>query len=392
MKSTHLSTFNIHDLSTQISVGGLVSTSTVPDLTAIYTLAEYKNNGMPIDGKVNIDYLFNYIIDDIAESSDNSLTIGRQIVIESDFQAVDNYKLISALFSNIGDTIEYDKLLEINTDVNATVESIKTELETALGLALSSVDNYNLCITKQTLDNAVSYVKTYSNKLFRNINQLIRVKRDWRLYGPGATISGNYLVDADSVTTHTTVPNSCFVKKTKGFISGNKPYSINTELTLGACVPNSVEQISPATLFSAAKHRHNITIKPPSNSTISASVDWWPPFKSEWEIGKDSAGAPTDATDCYLVQSDVSLSDYDEFGPHNPGQTNNNPKVRTVGITVGRTTSAKLHASVSLSYSSEKKYLASSGAALNTNIVHLPAYCTHVWQWKSDADDPTQLF
>ncbi len=164
MKSTHLSTFNIHDLSTQISVGGLVSTSTVPDLTAIYTLAEYKNNGMPIDGKVNIDYLFNYIIDDIAESSDNSLTIGRQIVIESDFQAVDNYKLISALFSNIGDTIEYDKLLEINTDVNATVESIKTELETALGLALSSVDNYNLCITKQTLDNAVSYVKTYSNK------------------------------------------------------------------------------------------------------------------------------------------------------------------------------------------------------------------------------------
>lgn len=377
MYRTHLSAFQEHDLYTTVKQGSTVVTTVVqPELSSIYTLNEFKDqSGVPTTVKTDVDYLFNYIINDIADNPLNDgLIIGRCVVLESIFTADQNFNIVNDIFANINDLIDYDTLAA--TDISST-DDVLTLISSIMFNAVTEKIQ-NLCITRQLLSNMSTYIDKVANKIFRNLNQLIRVKRDWRLYGPGATISGNYLSDTTTLSACTSIPSECFVRFKDGYVAGDKPYNVDTPLS--SIVAYSYDVISPATSFTPAEHTHTITFDIDTSKTrVTCNEGPWSPSLMS------AAKANDEYYNSKLVNWDrvKGLDGWEQYPEVNKNR-------RAIAIADGTNKQALFSCTPTFSYGANKKYLSQVGSSLNTNHLELPTYFTYMWQWKSD--DPTQLF
>jgi len=377
MYRTYLSAFQEHDLYTTVKQGSTVVTTVVqPELSSIYTLNEFKDqSGVPTTVKTDIDYIFNYIINDIADNPLNDgLILGRCVVIESIFTADQNFNIVNNIFANINDLIDYDTLAA--TDISSANDVLTLISSIMFNAVTEKIQN--LCITRQLLSNVSTYIDKVANKIFRNLNQLIRVKRDWRLYGPGATISGNYLSDTTTMSACTSIPNDCFVRFKDGYVAGNKPYNVDTQLS--SIVAYSYDVISPATTFTPAEHTHAITFDIDTNKThVTCNEGPWSPGLY------DAALKDTSLYNNKLVKWDTvrGLAGWQQYA--NPDKNK-----RAIVMAAGTNKIALFSCTPRFSYGANKKYLSQVGNSLDTNHLELPTYFTYMWQWKSD--DPTQLF
>ena len=381
MYRTHLSAFQEHDLYTTVKQRSDVTAVTAvtvvqPELSSIYTLNEFKDqSGVPTTVKTDIDYIFNYIINDIADNPLNDgLILGRCVVLESSFTADQNFNIVNDIFANIDDLIDYDTLAA--SDIS-TANDVLTLISSIMFNAVTEKIQ-NLCITRQMLSNMSTYIDKVANKIFRNLNQLIRVKRDWRLYGPGATISGNYLSDTTTVSTYTSIPAECFVRFKDGYVAGNKPYNVDTPLS--SIVAYSYDVISPATSFTPAEHTHTITFDVDTSKThVSCDEGPWSPGLMDAAL-KDNSLYQSNLVNWSTV---CGLSSWQQY-------SNPNKNKRAIAMAAGTNKKALFSCTPTFSYGANKKYLSQVGSSLNTNHLELPTYFTYMWQWKSD--DPTQLF
>lgn len=376
MFNTHLSAIQQNYL-----IDDAYNLGITPDLSSIYVLTEYKTTaGKPIDGKVNLDYIFNYIINDISDA-DVNLDIGREIRISDDIRSTGNYNKFSALYNIPDDTIAYDDLVALQ---NLTTDNIVNLIDDILGVSSGSKsDNIDLCITTAMLSDLSGYIAGVTNKIFRNLNQLVRVKRDWRLYGPGATLSGNYLTSSAVTQTHSTVPAECFTQYKSGYVAGAAPYGEAT--TVAAVVDQAQTCISPASVFTVAEHKHAITFNVDRNATEinHTSGPWAGPYdSSDWSDDDDEsafvAGLCRVGSYYYLTENTtwVIIGEADRKG------------LRTL-LMSSTTGAAKMGVTCALNYSSAKKYLSTTGSVVDDTHFSLPAYSTYMWQWIND--DTTTL-
>lgn len=380
MVNTHLSAIPQNNLITDD-----INLAVTPELSSIYVLTEYKNRGgRPIDGKVNIDYIFNYIIDDIA-GSDVNLHIGRQINFFNDLRATNNSSTFNRIYyTSIDDAISYDTLAALQS---LTLDDIMSTLDDVLGISTGMASKtLNLCVTSDILASISSYIDNVANKIFRNLNQLIRVNRDWRIYGPGATISGNYLTDSSKIPEHLTVPPECFIQYKSGYAAGENPYCEPTPV--GVEVSNVQPTVSPANIFTVAEHRHAVTFNVDRNKTAVNMTS--PPWAKAYEASAydhcDKDPQPQFGHH-YKRWSDVTyFNDWSKV--LGPGADGENKGKRTMTMTAG-TATATMGVSTTVSYTSAPKYLSTTGSAVDNTHYNLPAYNTYMWQWQSD--DTTQL-
>ena len=377
MYRTYLSAFQEHDLYTTVKQGSTVVTTVVqPELSSIYTLNEFKDqSGVPTTVKTDIDYIFNYIINDIADNPLNDgLILGRCVVIESIFTADQNFNIVNNIFANINDLIDYDTLAA--TDISSANDVLTLISSIMFNAVTEKIQN--LCITRQLLSNVSTYIDKVANKIFRNLNQLIRVKRDWRLYGPGATISGNYLSDTTTMSACTSIPNDCFVRFKDGYVAGNKPYNVDTQLS--SIVAYSYDVISPATTFTPAEHTHAITFDIDTNKThVTCNEGPWSPGLYDAAL-KDASLYNSKLVNWSTVRGEDGWQQY----------ANPDKNKRAIAMAAGTNKQALFSCTPRFSYGANKKYLSQVGNSLDTNHLELPTYFTYMWQWKSD--DPTQLF
>lgn len=372
IKTTPISSFISHNL--------YDTTSEKPELSAIYTLNEFKDNtGKPIAIKSEFDFLFNYIIDDVANNPfKDNLVIGRQIIADAPFLATDNYNLVNNIFSNIDDKIDYEKLM--TTNITSAEDVITVISDVVLNVVSEKLKN--LCITREMLPHISTYIERLANKIFRNLNQLIRVKRDWRLYGPGATLIGNYLQNTGAVSSTTTVPDTCFTRFKDGYIAGHHPYG--DETPLGSIVDYSYDNISPINTFTPAEHTHSITFNVDRNLTkVECDEGLWSP----------SVNASNEEYYKTKLVKYNTVRNLDNWKPYNnpPGPSGRaTDQKRAIAIATDGTKTAKFSCTPTFSYNKGKKYLKTTGSKPNSYHLELPVYFTYVWQWKYD--DPTQLF
>ena len=358
----------------------------VKNLSEMYFLCEYKQrDDSPINGKVNLDFIFNRIIDEAAKNPLNKLDIKRQIVLDgADFQAKNNAEMIDELFKDIDKTIHYNILanskVETVDDLKNLMDSIIVDF-TNTAIASTNLNINNLCITRRTFREIIPYINAYVNKFYRNILQLIRVKRDWRLYGPGTTIYGDNLKLAEHVKKQTTVPSECFINYNSAYIAGKKPYEDETQLA--SIVRYSDNLIAPNSIFTASEHTHYIQF----NITKSEIGPWEiGPWTPKIEYGNN------DLINHTIIKFEGGIAN-NSYGllpeyPNGSWSVIANGNHRSLSPDSGEAT-AKANVSVNVRYNGGYKYLKSAGGSLGNVVLDLPYYSTFFWQWIKD--DPTEF-
>lgn len=231
------------------------------------------SNDVPRDSKTNLYDLFDAGINNLEEEISSHITIGEKISSQTQILLTNNYNTIISNFSSTAgsfDTIHYDSLIsELSgldsltsfSDMSGSVMQWINDYvnDFSINQNPENSDDSNLILTQALTADIQRITEQILNKVFRNLVQLIRFKRDYRMYGPRSTFYGNCYKNDISCQHYTAVPASCFTQRTNNYMIGKKAYE--DEITsVGGEIKNSVWHISPHNSYAIAKHTHNVSI------------------------------------------------------------------------------------------------------------------------------------
>lgn len=230
------------------------------------------DNDVPKDSKTNLYDLYDAGINNLLEE-DWTITIGERITSHTQIYLTNNYETVLSNFSPAAgtyDEIHYDSLI---TDLSGLEDLGDFDEMSAMVMKWindyvndftinqnpENADDSNLILTQALTADIQTITENILEKVFRNLVQLIRFKRDYRMYGPSSTFYGNCYNSNDDCQNHTAVPGSCFVQYGNHYVVGNKAYE--DEITsVGDEINNSVWHIAPSSSYVVANHTHNVTI------------------------------------------------------------------------------------------------------------------------------------
>ena len=356
---------------------------------------------IPKDSKTNLYDLYDAGINNLKED-DWTITASEKITSHTQMYLTNNYDtIISNFLTTTGDfnKIHYDELItelsgledlggfdEMSARVMKWINEYVNDF--AINQNPENADNSNLILTQALTANIQEITENILNKVFRNLMQMVRFKRDYRMYGPQSTFYGNCYVNEISCENYTAVPASCFTSRTNHYIVGKKAYEDDLG-KIGDQIQNSVWHISPHTSYALAKHVHNVDI---NMGKLKSTIDVAKSVVSEAHEGH----GPT-----YAASTNIEAgTSWDEQikGKHVKGICDWTSSGTSVTIISA--------ANYSYSWNSEGKY--KSYCKLDSNSswganpwknedLRLPTYSTRVWVWSNtessngtNIENPTQ--
>ena len=230
------------------------------------------SDDIPKDSKTNLYELYDAGINNL-EEDDWTITASEKITSHTQFYLTNNYNTVVSNFlttSGSFDKIHYNELItelsglenlsscnEMSAKVMKWINDYVNDF--SINQNPENADDSNLILTQALKANIQSITENILKKVFRNLVQLIRFKRDYRMYGRFSTIYGNcYNSDADCQK-YTAVPASCFTQRSNHYIVGKKAYGDNIT-SVGGEIKNAVWHIAPSSSYAIAKHVHNVSI------------------------------------------------------------------------------------------------------------------------------------
>ena len=345
----------------------------------------------PKDSHTNLYDLFDAGINNLSEEKWQITGLSERISSHTQIYCTNNYSTITSNFSSATgsfDEIDYDGLITALSGLdNLNEASIKDKIlkwinanvnDFTINQNPENSDESNLILTQALTADIQRITENILNKVFRNLVQLIRFKRDYRMYGPGATIYGNCYKNDISCQRFTAVPASCFTQRSNNYIVGKKAYGDELK-NVGNAIQNSVWHISPYNSYALAKHVHSVSIDIGHLETYL-------------ELSKDviTGGTYSEAKGCRLVDTadrDNPGTPWDEAAA--AAIRGNDPKVCDT-TTEGNP--------VTLNYSGYHRYRWDSNSGncklieksdwndnpWSSTEVKLPTYSTRVWVWEND--------
>lgn len=227
----------------------------------------------PKDSKTNLYELYDAGINNL-EENDWTITASEKISSYTQIYLTNNYDTIISNFlkTNGGDfnKIHYPELIsdlsaledlggfhEMSARVMKWINDYVNDF--SINQNPENADDSNLILTQAITADIQEITENILSKVFRNLVQMVRFKRDYRMYGPSSTIYGNCYVNDISCQNYTAVPASCFTQRTNNYIVGKKAYEEDIS-KVGDKIQNSVWHISPYNSYAIAKHVHNVEV------------------------------------------------------------------------------------------------------------------------------------
>ena len=371
-------------------IGGAIENDLDETYNPYFLYIENRNSSdAPEESKTNLyDFYDNGINNISIENNGLDITIGERITSKTQILLENNYTSISTIFSPMSgtfETIHYDSLisdlknLETQTDVSVMREMINGWINTyVIDMQINknpeNADDSNLILTQSLKSEIKQITENVLSKIFKNLVQLIRFKRDYRMYGPGAMLIGNCYTDQDEISTYTATPPSCWNTFENNYMVGNSAYESSLP-SVNTTIQNFVYNISPSTSYALAAHKHGVTVsvdKLPSGCTISE--DWMK--ASKFSTSFDHA---------FLVSSGFFWDQLNTYGGNWSGE-----KKRCIcRFKDGASININGSGGNSYSWDSNKnksvcKLVETSNMTKNpwkNDGIVLPTYSTKVWQW-----------
>lgn len=364
----------------------------VLDPYSIY-VEERISNDKPKDSSTNLYDLYDAGINILTEYN-WKIKVGERITSHTQIYCKNNYTTITSNFASTsgGDfnKIHYDDLMtQLSGLESLTTESAMTALvmkwindyvnDMTVNQNPENADDSNLILTQEITSEIKTITENILKKVFRNLVQLVRFKRDYRMYGPRSTIYGNCYTNRENCQKYTAVPASCFTHYANNYIVGKSAYGDNIA-NVADKIENAKWHISPYNSYAIAKHTHDVTINIGNLPTI---------ITSGHNVLKSCIKATEKKNVCYTKSTQSGISAW------------NKQKDDTAGIVDFDDNNQDKHVAYSGSYHYSWNSLDESACKLvsksewnknpwNNNEVKLPTYSTLVWVWTKD-DDATNI-
>lgn len=369
-----------------------VHTSSLFDTYSPYSLyvENRTGNDIPNEYNTNLYDLYNDGIDNLKEDGWN-VTIGEKIISHRQIWLKNNYNAIKKEFGEVDSVIEYDKINKLaasineKQDFNEITATIYKFIQKEFGIDFSinpnpeNSDNSNLILTHKAKQKIQSIVESILNKVFRNLIQLIRVKRDYRLYGRNTTVFGgkSELSSTAKMRAWSSLPASCWRQYSGNYIVGKQAYNEDVGSIGRAGIKNTRTNFSSYYVFGIKAHTHNVSVSeeglPDSHFSVSKSA-----LKGN-SGGDRSKASHIDDQDDLTLWSKAAITS----GLKGP------PK--GFGAIGSEKASIACESSWSYSWSTNSycKLVVSdnmSNDVFSKSLSYLPTYASYVWRWVGNDD------
>lgn len=347
-------------------------------------------NDVPNEYNTNLFDLYNAGIDNLNDDG-WKVTIGEQITSHRQIWLTDNYNAINKEFGEVNSVIEYDKINKLAASINENqgfeeiTATIYNFIQKEFGIDFSinsnpeNSDNSNLILTHKAKQKIQPIVESILNKVFRNLIQLIRVKRDYRLYGLRSTIfTGNSeLSSTAKMRAWSSLPASCWRAHSGNYVVGNQAYNENVGSVGSTGIKNTRTNFSPYYVFGIKAHTHNVSVSekdlPKSNFSVSKSA-----LNGNPE-GSESDASHIDNPEAYILWSEVAKRSGLRGSPKGFGAIDDG------------TASIACESSWSYSWNTNSycKLVSSDNMrddVFSKDLSYLPTYASYVWRWVGNDD------